>query len=211
MEEVRDLAADHDRRHPRRGPAGRSPVAARSARARPPSTWRRTSCSAAPPATRWPTPSSTPAGAVFDAIGKVFAGKQNLTWQSFPGPLPVGGDIIEVKVEENVMEAGVVAIVLKNTPDTWWWKGVEFREFDADGNVVSDFKISTDPNDGDVWDPRSHDVLPLYTPQLRNGSLEFKKAAPGIGFGIHTGYYVLGGLDQGIKDRARVTFRWEKD
>jgi hypothetical protein len=152
-----------------------------------------------------------PAGAVFDAVGKVFAGKQNLTWQSFPGPLPVGGDIIEVKVEENVMEAGVVAIVLKNTPDTWWWKGVEFREFGADGSVVSDFKISTDPNDGDVWDPRSHDVLPLYTPQLRNGSLEFKKAAPGIGFGIHTGYYVLGGLDQGIKDRARVTFRWVKD
>ena len=152
-----------------------------------------------------------PAGALVDAVSKVFAGKQNLTWQSFPGPLPVGGDIIEVKVEENVMEAGVVAIVLENTPDTWWWKGVEFREFGADGSVVSDFKISTDPNDGDVWDPRSHDVLPLYTPQLRNASLEFKKAAPGIGFGIHTGYYVLGGLDQGIKDRARVTFRWVKD
>lgn len=152
-----------------------------------------------------------PAGALFDAVGKLLAGKPQLTWDSFPGPLPVNADIIEVSVEENVMEAGVVAIAIANTKDTWWWKGLEFRELGADGSVVSTFKISTDPNDSDVWDPRSHDVLPLYTPQLRNGLLEFKKAAPGIGFGIHTGYYVLGGLDQGIKDRARVTFTWVKD
>jgi hypothetical protein len=152
-----------------------------------------------------------PAGALFDAVGKLLAGKPQLTWESFPGPLPVNGDIIKVSVEENVMEAGVVAIAIANTKDTWWWKGLEFRELGADGSVVSSNKISTDPNDSDVWDPRSHDVLPLYTPQLRNGLLEFKKAAPGIGVGIHTGYYVLGGLDQGIKDRARVTFTWVKD
>jgi hypothetical protein len=152
-----------------------------------------------------------PAGALFDAVGKLLAGKPQLTWKSFPGPLPVNGDIIEVSVEENVMEAGVVAIAIANTKDTWWWKGLEFRELGADGSVVSNNKISTDPNDSDVWDPRSHNVLPLYTPQLRNGLLEFKKAASGIGVGIHTGYYVLAGLDQGIKDRARVTFTWVKD
>jgi hypothetical protein len=152
-----------------------------------------------------------PAGALFDAVAKLIAGKPQLTWDSFQGPLPVNGDIIEVKVEENAMDPGVVAIALANTEATRWWKGIEFREFGADGSVVSNFKISTDPNDSDVWDRRQYNVLPLYTPQLRNGLLEFKKAAPGIGFGIHTGYYVLGGLDQGIKDRARVTFTWVKD
>jgi hypothetical protein len=141
-----------------------------------------------------------PPGAVVDAIAKAMLGKQQLTWKSFPGPLPVNGDIIQVKVEENAMDPGVVAIALANTEATSWWKGIEFREYGADGAVVSRFKISTDPNDSDV--------LPLYTSQLRNGVLEFQKAA---GLGFHTGLYVLGGLDQGIKDRARVTFTWVKD
>jgi hypothetical protein len=152
-----------------------------------------------------------PAGALFDAISKLVAGKPQLTWESFPGPLPVNGDIIEVSVEENIMDAGVVAISLGNTPATSWWKGIEFREFAADGSVVSQFKISTDPNDGDVWDRRQYNVLPLYTQQLHNGLIEFKKAAPGIGFGIHTGYYVLGELDKKINDRSKVTFTWVKD
>jgi hypothetical protein len=148
-----------------------------------------------------------PAGALLDAIAKLVAGKSQLTWKSFSGPLP-SGDIIEVSVEENVQEAGVVAIALENTPATSWWKGIEFREFGADGSVVTQFSISTDPNDNYNWDRQSYNVLPLETWHLRNGLLEFKKAA---GIGIHTGFYVLAGLDEGIKDRDRVTFKWVKD
>ena len=51
----------------------------------------------------------------------------------------------------------------------------------------------------------------LYTPQLQNGVLEFQKAAPGIGFGVHTGYYLLAGLPDRMPDRMRVIFRWEKN
>jgi len=152
-----------------------------------------------------------PAGAIIDAIGKLFAGKPQLNWESFPGPLPVSNDIIAVSFEEGAAAPGTVEIALANSPAAWWWKGIEFRELDASGNVVSDFKISNDPHDADVWDRSSYNVLRLRTPQLKYGLLEFKKAAPGIGFGVHTGYYLLAGLDQRIKDRTRVTFTWMKD
>jgi hypothetical protein len=107
-----------------------------------------------------------------------------------------------------------VEIVLQNSPDAWWWKGIEFREFDATGKVVSHSVISNDPQANDASDPQrvSFNVLRLFTTQLPNGLLEFQKAAPPpFGFGIHTGYYLLAGLDVSLRDRMRVTFTWEKD
>ncbi|MFG2276848.1 hypothetical protein ACGFNY_44710 [Streptomyces chartreusis] len=148
-----------------------------------------------------------PAGALFDAVTRAFAGKAQLTWGAFPGPLP-SGDQIQVTVEDNVMEPGSVAIVIANTRATSWWKGLDFQEIDSAGSVVAHSRISTDPKDTDVWDRGSHNTLRLRTGQLRGGLLEFKKAAF---LGVPTGFYVLTGLDQGIKDRARVTFTWVKD
>jgi hypothetical protein len=152
-----------------------------------------------------------PGGAVIEAIGNLLAGKPQLTWDSFPGPLPVAHDVITVRFEPDVVPAGTVEIVIENGPQAWWWKGIEFREFDTRGTVVSDFRISNDPRDSGVWDSTSFNRLPLYTTQLANGVLEFQKAAPGIGVGIHTGYYLLADLPARITDRMRVTFRWEKD
>jgi hypothetical protein len=155
-----------------------------------------------------------PAGAIYDAISALFAGKPHLNWSSFPGPLPVNGDIISVRFDSNAVPSGEVEIVLHNSPAAWWWKGIEYREFDATGKVVSHSVISNDPQGNDASDPRrvSFNVLRLYTTQLPNGLLEFQKAAPPpFGFGIHTGYYLLAGLDASLKDRMRVTFTWEKD
>jgi hypothetical protein len=153
-----------------------------------------------------------PLGAAISGLSNLFAGKTQLTWGAFPGPLPGHGDIITTTFETNVTEPGTVEIAIKNSPEAWWWKGLEFREFDSSGNVAVYFRISNDPNDSDVWDRTSYNVLPLYTPQLTNGLLEFKKAAPPpFGFGIHTGYYLLAGLDQQLKDGMRVTFTWVKD
>lgn len=149
-----------------------------------------------------------PAGAVLDTLGKVFAGKQQLNWESFPGPLPVGNDIISTTFEEDAVPAGGVEIVIANSRDAWWWKGIEFWEFDATGKVVSNFKISNDPRDDDVWSKAQYNVLPLYTPQVQNAVIEFKKAAFA---GVHTGYYTLSKLGDKLKDRTRVTFTWIKD
>ncbi|MEU6351024.1 hypothetical protein ABZ896_17065 [Streptomyces sp. NPDC047072] len=152
-----------------------------------------------------------PGGALIEAIGNLFAGKPQLTWDSFPGPLPVGNDIILVRFEPETVPAGTVEIVIENGPQAWWWKGIEFREFDTAGNVISNFRISNDPRDTGVWQQSSYNRLPLYTPQLQNGVLEFQKAATGLGFGVHTGYYLLAGLPDRMPDRMRVIFRWEKD
>lgn len=152
-----------------------------------------------------------PGGAVIEAIGNLFAGKPQLTWDSFPGPLPVGNDVITVRFEPDAVPAGTVEIVIENGPQAWWWKGIEFREFDTRGNVISNFRISNDPRDSGVWQKDSYNRLPLYTPQLQNGVLEFQKAAPGLGFGVHTGYYLLAGLPDRMPDRMRAIFRWEKD
>jgi len=149
-----------------------------------------------------------PAGAVVDALSALFAGRQQLTWESFPGPLPVGNDVITVSFEENVTPPGTVEIALRNSPEAWWWKGIHFREFDSGQTVVSEFRISNDPRDGDVWSSESYNVLPLYTPQVARSMLEFSKAAF---LGVHTGYYVLYELDKKLKDRTRVTFTWTRD
>jgi hypothetical protein len=147
-----------------------------------------------------------PGGAIIDAFVGLFAGKPKLTWSSFPGPLP-GGDIIRTTFEANAVPAGTVEIVLKTLPATSSWKGMHFREYDTTQRVVSEFRISNDPNDPWNWNRASYNVLPLYTGQLPMGVLEFGKEGA---FGVHTGFYLLLGLDQRMPDRTRVTFTWER-
>jgi hypothetical protein len=149
-----------------------------------------------------------PGGALIEAIGNLFAGKPQLTWDSFPGPLPVGNDVITVRFEPDTVPAGTVEIVIENSPQASSWKGIQFREFDTHAKVISSFLISNDPRDSGVWQKDSYNRLPLYTPQLQNGLLEFQKAAL---FGVHTGFYLLAGLPARMPDRMRVIFRWEKD
>jgi hypothetical protein len=149
-----------------------------------------------------------PGGAVTDALAKLLAGKQHLSWSSFPGPLAGGGDVITTTFQEDAVGPGTVEIVLATSKEVSWWKGIAFREVDALGNIVSGFKISNDPRDNDVWDKANYNTLPLYTAQLKNAILEFSKAAT---LGIPTGYYLLGGLDEKLKDRTRLTFTWQKD
>ncbi|HAW51383.1 MAG TPA: hypothetical protein DCX54_03490 [Flavobacteriales bacterium] len=149
------------------------------------------------------------AGWLIDKIKNIFAGKPQIRWGDFPGPLP-SKDVISVEFEDNAVSPGVVEIVIMNTEDTWWWKGIEFREFDGmTGNVVCGFRISTDPNDGGVWNSQGFNRLPLWTHQVKNGVLEFQKQNTVAG--DHTGFYILAGLDERIKDRTRVTFTWVKD
>ncbi len=153
-----------------------------------------------------------PGGAVIDLISQLASGKQQLTWASFPGPLPVGNDLISVVIEENAVDPGIVEIVLTNSPVASWWKGIEFTELDPTGQVaISRFKISNDPRDRDVWDTTSYNRLPLYTPQVQYAVLEFSKAMSGLGFGAHHSFYVLGNLGAKMKDRTRVTFNWLQD
>jgi hypothetical protein len=147
-----------------------------------------------------------PAGWFANIVATWFASESQITWESFPGPLPLN-DKISVDFAENAVGAGAVQIVLMNTDDTWWWKGIEFREFDPTGKVKCDFKISTDPNDKEVSDPANYNRVSIYTSQLTNGTLEFKKQVTGE----KKPCYMLAGLDGRIKDRMRVTFTWTKD
>lgn len=149
-----------------------------------------------------------PLGAAVDLIGSLLAGKQQLTWSSFPGPLPGGNDVITCSFEENAAPPGTVAIVLASSPQAASWKGIEFWEFDADAKPISHFKISNDPRDDGVWQKSSYNTLPLYTSQVQNCMIEFQKEAL---FGVHTGYYQLSQLGQKLTDRTRVTFTWIKD
>jgi hypothetical protein len=149
-----------------------------------------------------------PGGYVMDSLTALFAGKQQLSWASFPGPLPIGGDIITVAFEEGVVEPGTVEIVLRSSPEVSWWKGIHFRELDTTNALVNEFKISNDPGDTDVWSAEAYNRLPLYTPQISRAVLEFSKAAM---LGFRTGFYLLSDLSHKLKDRGRVTFTWVKD
>ncbi len=148
-----------------------------------------------------------PLGWLIGAIGDVIAGKQQLTWESFPGPLP-DKDKIAVTFEHDLAPEGTVEIVLKTSANVRDWKGITFWEYDSGGKVVTRFNISTNPSDSDVWEPASYNRLPLYTPQIKSGLLEFRKAKM---VGFPTGIYLLGSLNDKINDRTRVTFTWEEE
>ncbi|BCY09112.1 hypothetical protein [Actinoplanes sp. L3-i22] len=139
-----------------------------------------------------------PGGFLIRSLLDIAAGKDQITWASFAGPLRQG-DVIRVDIQPNAVPAGSVEIVVRNTDDTWWWKGIEFTEAGAAGQVLDDRQISTDG-------PSSLRVRPA---QLRNGVLEFQKRNTILN--DHTGFYLLGKLDERLKDRARVTFTWIRD
>jgi hypothetical protein len=153
------------------------------------------------------------------SVGKIaqwLAGKPNLTWDSFETPesgekppLPLEGDRIQVAFEADVAPVGQVEIVIANTKETWWWKGIDFFLFSLDGQILSTKRVGTDNNRG--WNPSNSDRMQVATGDLRTAALEFVKDAPrGIG-GFPTGFYRLTGLDTKLTDRMRVTFTWIKD
>jgi hypothetical protein len=165
------------------------------------------------------------AGAIVDpggwAIGKIaqaLAGKPTLTWDSFEtpesgekAPLPIEGDRIQVGFEADAVPAGQVEIVIANTKDTWWWKGIDFYLLGLDGQITSTKRVATDVDNVKGWNPSKTDRLQIATGDLRTGVLEFIKDAPrGIG-GWPTGFYKLTGLDAKLTDRMRATFTWIKD
>jgi hypothetical protein len=151
-----------------------------------------------------------PAGAAVGFLSDLFAGKQQANWESFePGrTLPGGIDIITATFEQNAVAAGEVEIVITNSAAAPTWKGIDFYEIDSTGRPVNLFKIANDPRDRGVWNAQSYNRLPLYTQQVTNGVLEFGKE---IMFGAHKAHYFLVGLDEKLKDRTRVTFKWERD
>lgn len=149
-----------------------------------------------------------PAGALIGAIADLIKGTPQIKWASFPGPLPGNADKITVTIEQDVAPVGVVEIELQTGPNTHGWKGIHFVEFDDKNRPTPGFWIANDPRDPGVWSKTSFNRLPLFTPQVLNGMLEFWHE--GI-FSIHARCYVIAGLAEKLKDRARVTFTWTKD
>ncbi len=139
-------------------------------------------------------------GAILDWFRNLFAGKQTITWNSFP--LPMRGETINVYFEEQAVAEGEVEIVV-GPLDKEPWKMIHFREFDGSGNLQSEFQVSNDARDKDIY----HGSLPLYTGQLRYGLLEFHGETDSV-VRAHRSYYVLAGLSEKIKDRMRISFIW---
>ena len=150
-----------------------------------------------------------PLGAAIDVVSALLSGKKQLTWDSFPGPLPdlpEGYNYITPTFEDDAVNDGEVEIVLKDSRGASSpWKGLGLYEFDASGNLLNTWKISNWKDDNDVWDKAHYDTLPLYTPQIQYGLIEFDTESY---FGLHHGFFLLGDLDQKIKNRTRVTFTW---
>lgn len=142
--------------------------------------------------------------AVLDWFKSMFAGKQMLTWDSFPAPMR--GENIRVDFEENAVVAGEVEIVIA-AQGSDPWKLIDFKEFNAASELQSQFKISNDPRDNSVWDAAQYNRLPLYTGQLRYAVLEFFGETDSV-VRAHRSYYVMAGLTEKIRDRMRVTFTW---
>jgi hypothetical protein len=138
-----------------------------------------------------------PIAAVLVAIGKALASKSQLTWISFPGPLD-DGDTIRCAIEKGVTSATGVTIVLKTDDPGMWWKAIMFT--DTSTGVTTEIWTETGQ--------RQSDYMDLPASQMRGGTLEFKKAKK---FGVHTGMYIMGHLDDVLKPGTRVTFTWEKD
>jgi hypothetical protein len=150
-----------------------------------------------------------PLGAAIDVVSTLLAGKEQLTWASFPGPLrglPEGYNYIYPTFEEDAVADGEVEIVLKDSRNASSpWKGLGLYEFDAAGTLLTTWKISNWKDDNDVWDKASYNRLPLYTPQVEYGLIEFDTESY---FGVHHGFFLLGNLTEKIKNRTRVTFTW---
>jgi hypothetical protein len=150
-----------------------------------------------------------PAGAAIDVVSTLLRDKQPITWDSFtmslPG-LPQGYDRITPIFEDDAVADGEVEIVLVDSRNASSpWKGIDFLDYDGAGNLQGTWRISNSAQDPGVWDHSSYNRLPLYTPQVQSGLLVFGTESY---FGIHHGFFVLGGLAERIKNRTRVTFTW---
>jgi hypothetical protein len=141
------------------------------------------------------------------AFDNLLSGKRQITWDSFPGPLPGPyKDVITTKFDHGVAADGTVEIILEDVNHTRSpWKGIAFIELDSAGRTVAVHKITNDWLDTDVWNAASYNKLTLSTPRLKNGVLEFDEE----GFGqFHYGFYLLGDLHLKLFDKSRVTFTW---
>ena len=141
------------------------------------------------------------------AIDNLLNGKREITWGSFPGPLPGPyHDVITTTFVANAAAPGTVEIVLADVNQGRSpWKGIAFLEFNAGGQRIATEKITNDWLDTDVWNATSYNKLSLRTSRIKNGVLEFDEE--GL-FGFHYGYYILGDLVARLADRTRVTFTW---
>ena len=141
------------------------------------------------------------------AIDNLLNGKREITWTSFPGPLPGPyHDVITTTFVANAAAPGTVEIVLADVNQSRSpWKGIAFLEFNAAGQRIATEKITNDWLDTDVWNATSYNKLSLRTSRIKNGVLEFDEE--GL-FGFHYGYYILGDLVTKLADRTRVTFTW---
>ena len=85
------------------------------------------------------------------------------------------------------------------------WKGIEFQEFDRDGKLVYRAMISNNSQDPPNQYPLG--VLVLSTSQVSNGLLEFDSQETPT---QKLGRYLLGDLNDKLKERSRVTFYWRE-
>jgi hypothetical protein len=119
-----------------------------------------------------------------------------IDWSAFNSGPTWDGDIIDLVIESGVVPANTVEFVLEAASNVRWWKALRVPD-----GLGSSWEIWTQN------DTKSGRVS-LWSHQVANGqSLEFKKAKVA---GIHTGMYLLGGLDR-LAGGSRVTFRWVQD
>jgi hypothetical protein len=145
---------------------------------------------------------ANPAGFAVDVVARYLADAQQITWALLEnGRLPGGIDVVTAKIEPNALPAGSVEIVLTTSDEAATWKGIDFTEFDTSGRPVGALgQISNGAGDTTT--------MRLSTRRVKNGMLRFGKE---IIFGGHKAQYYLVDLDDKVKDRTRVTFKWEKD
>lgn len=150
-----------------------------------------------------------PAGAILKGIGNLIKGLPQLTWASFPRLEPDvdNGDIMTIKVEQNVVEKGTVEIQL-SAGEGVGWKGMNFIRLDEGNRPLRPMGIVTaNRDDPMVWNRDAYNRLPLYTHEVDRAYLEFWREGA---FSIHSPRYLMDGLAEKLTDRTRVTFTWTK-
>jgi len=124
--------------------------------------------------------------------------KPVIRWEDFPGPWGNRQDKIYLTVDNNVVPAGHVEIVLK-TDFGSHRKIIEFEPLDQQTHqIVHGPRIST-AGDGSL------STMALTTAQIAAGVLEFASQETDA---YDLGRYVLADLPSRLKDGTRVTFYW---
>jgi hypothetical protein len=134
-----------------------------------------------------------------DAFSK--AGKKPIIrWADFPGPWPPRQDKIDVSFAGDVVPTGNVEIVLK----TDYGSHIKILEFEPWEPETKQFVHG--PQISNTGHPEGATAtMSLRTSQIGDGVLEFaSEETPGL----NLGRYVLGALNEKLKDGTRVTFHW---